>query len=419
VLYLVYEYGRPAYPMNIPMGISTLLAIGWLGLSDKKWSPQVACFFALIGLMLLDVPVAVNTYAAFWTTYGMATVLLCTCVPMTSFVSSVRQIRVWIYSFIGVAAYVGIYAILHGGFGPSGAGGAQDENYVAAMMGMAISCAYFALLAETRRLGRVLLTLSIPVFAAAIVVGFSRGGFIGLCAVVAYCLARSSKKLTGLAVVAAIGLTVMTVAHFYVNTTHTHTTDQSSGSTFWDEMGTIGDVDEGTADLRIEVWKIGLRMFAAHPILGVGPGSFRWTVGDYQSEEQLARYGRSLGGSIFAHSLFVECLAELGAVGAGLFLMLLGYTWRDLREIRRRARTGISARHGQEGREPEAGTGAALRYYADAAAGSILACLVNGLFLSLFYFSYVWLFIALVVAIKQVAAAPPASMPEALDAPPA
>jgi len=44
-----------------------------------------------------------------------------------------------------------------------------------------------------------------------------------------------------------------------------------------------------------------------------------------------------------------------------------------------------------------------LRHYADAVTGGIVACFANGLFLSLFYFSYVWLFIALAAAMNQIA----------------
>ncbi len=368
LLYLVFEYGRPAHPLGIPMLISMLLFGGWLVSQNarRRPRPQVICFFALIVLMGLGVPMAINSYAAFWTTYGMATLLVCICAPMTRFVTSVRQIRLWMYTFVGVAAYVGGYAIFHSGFGPAQAAGAQDENYVAAMMGMAVSYAYFCIPAAKRRLGKILLVLTIVVFCTAIVVSFSRGGFVGLCAVVMYCLVRARKKLIGFGVAALMGLTILTVA----------------GPAYWQEMSTISDVNEGTADLRLEVWKIGLRMFAANPIFGVGPGNFRWVVGDYQSKDQLDKYGRSLGGSIIAHSLFVELLAELGAAGACLFLILLWYTLRDLREARKVE---------------------SLRHYADAIGGSIVACLVNGLFLSLFYFSYVWLFMALAVAIRQVA----------------
>jgi O-antigen ligase len=83
--------------------------------------------------------------------------------------------------------------------------------------------------------------------------------------------------------------------------------------------------------------------------------------------------------------MFVELLAELGAVGACLFLIVIWYTFRDLRRARKVE---------------------TLRHYADAVTGSIVACMVNGLFISLFYFSYVWLFIALAAALKQVAGAP-------------
>jgi O-antigen ligase len=338
------------------------------------------CFFALVGLMLIGIVFANNSYAAFWATYGMATLLLCICVPMTGFVTSLRHVRLWMYSFIGVAAYVGGYAILHSGFGPAGADGGQDENYVAAMMGMALSCAYFCIQSETRRLAKILLTLCLVLFCGAIVVSFSRGGFVGLCAVIAYCLARARKKLVGFIVAALIGLTVLLVA----------------GPAYWEEMSTISDVTESTADLRLEVWKIGLRMFKASPILGVGAGNFRWEVGEYQSQDQSDKYGRSLGGSIIAHSLFVEMLAELGATGACLFLIILWCTHRDLRRARK-----IES----------------LRDYSDAVTGSIVACLVNGLFLSLFYFSYVWLFIAMAVAMKQIAAQHVRAMRQTADGP--
>jgi O-antigen ligase len=370
LMYLVFEYGRPSHPLGIPMLISVFLLARCL--SDRHaWrhpSPQVIGFLALLAVMLTGLLLADNSYAAFWTTYGMVTLLLCICIPMTVVLTSVRHVRLWIYMFIAVAAYVGVYAILHEGLGPAGSGGAQDENYVAAMMGMATACAYFCLRAEERRFGRVVLVACIVVFCAATVVGFSRGGFVGLCAVVAYCIARARRKLMAFALAAVIGVTVMTVA----------------GAAYWDEMSTITDVHESTADLRLEVWAIGMRMFQSNPVLGVGPGNFLWAVGDYQSEAQVEKYGRSLGGSIVAHSLFVELLAELGAVGTGLFLVLLWYTVKDLRQARKVEQ---------------------LRPYCDALLGSIIACLVNGMFLSLLYFSYIWLFMALSVVIARIAGA--------------
>jgi O-antigen ligase len=273
-----------------------------------------------------------------------------------------------------------VYAFFNGGYGPSGAAGGQDENYVAAMMGMAIPLAYFSIFAEKRRVVKVLLALSIGVFCAAIVVGrdVSRGGFIGLCAVFLYCVARSPRKWLGLVLVAVIAVGFV----------------QLAGSKYWDEIATITDTDEGTADMRLDIWRIGMRMWRAHPVIGVGPGNFRWLVGVYQSPEQLEKYGRDLGGSIIAHSLFVELLAELGIAGAVVVAGLLWRTWRGLRQVKGNG-TGRANRRMGDG-------DLALRCYADAVIGSILGCLVNGVFLSLLYYSYLWLLLAMGNAITQV-----------------
>jgi O-antigen ligase len=115
----------------------------------------------------------------------------------------------------------------------------------------------------------------------------------------------------------------------------------------------------------------------------------------YQSSEQLQKYDRDLGGSIIAHSLFVELLAELGTAGALVLLALLWRTFKDLWRVVRNS-------HRSKSVSVAIGDAVALRCYADAVLGGIIACLVNGVFLSLLYYSYLWLFIMLGSAIWQV-----------------
>jgi hypothetical protein len=52
--------------------------------------------------------------------------------------------------------------------------------------------------------------------------------------------------------------------------------------------------------------------------------------------------------------------------------------------------------------QPQTEDQVALGCYADAVIASILGCLVTGVFLSLMYFSYLWLFVALTGAITHV-----------------
>src|SRR5262249_930208 len=147
MVWIWVEYARPANPLGIPLVISSVLLVGWILSKDKHWSTQSTLLVAFLGVMALGVPLASNTFSAFWSLYSMPTILVCMCLPIPSLVTSVRKVRVWIYTFVAVAFYVGLWAVFNRGYGPSGAAGGQDENYVAAMMGMAISFSYFSIFA--------------------------------------------------------------------------------------------------------------------------------------------------------------------------------------------------------------------------------------------------------------------------------
>lgn len=374
LVWLFFEFGRPPNPFKIPLAISLVSVIAWLLRSQKQWTSYTRWWFVVLGAAALGVPFAPNTYAAFWSTRDMAVLFLSICLPLQSLVTSVRRVRLWLFVFLAIALYVGGWAATHGGYGPSGADGGQDENYVAALMCLAVVVAYFSLFAESGRIARIVLAAVSVVFVAAIALGAnpSRGGFIGLCAVALYCLARSPKKLVGISVFAVIAIALVAFA----------------GPAFWTEIGTSTDASSGTGDARIEFWKAGFRMWQANPILGVGAGNFRWVIGDYQTAEQVAKFGRSLAGSVIAHSLWVEALAELGLLGVLATAVLVCRTWRDLGRIRDDA----MRQTGGPSPDPEL---VRFRCYADALRGGILAILVNGLFLSLFYYSHLWLLLAL------------------------
>ncbi len=381
LLWLFFEFGRPPRPLGIPLIISVVACAYWLSLKNKQWSRHTPWWLFLLGVMTVSVPFSTNTYSAFWTTRGMAVLILCICLPLQAMVTSVKSVRWWAYSFLAVSFYVGVWAATHGGFGPSGADGGQDENYVAALMGMAVPFAYFSLFCEKRRIIKGLLVASIVVFVAAIALGQnpSRGGFLGLCAVGAYCFARSPRKLLGFGIFAVLGIALVAIA----------------GPAFWAEIGTTTDYQSGTGDMRLEIWKAGIRMWEANPLFGVGPGNFRWVIGDYQSAAQFAKFGRSLAGSIIAHSLPIELLSELGLAGVAATGMLIWSTWTGLGTVRSRAAKSLGRA------QPDAELNQ-LRCYADATQAAILAILVNGVFLSLMYFPHLWLLIALGSALPFV-----------------
>ena len=373
LVWMFFEYYRPPRPFGIPMMTSLALLVSWV-LGKKQWLPQTKWLLFLLVVMIAGIPVADNQYSAFWTTREMVIYFLCICIPLQSLMTTAYRARAWVLTFIVTGALVGLWGATHGGYGPSGSDGGQDENYVAALMGMTIPFAYFSIFSEKRFLLKVGFSLAIIFCVAAIALGDnpSRGGFLGLISVALYCLTRSPKKHIGFLVLAVVGVAFMLIA----------------GETFWAEIATTTDYTSGTGNARLEIWKAGFRMWMSNPLIGVGPGNFRWVIGDYQSAEQFIKFGRSLAGSIIAHSSHVEMVAETGTLGLIATAAMTWRTWTDLGKVRDAIPKPVKG----VPLDPDL---VRIRCYADAIRAAIIAILVNGTFLSLYYYSHLWVLIAL------------------------
>src|SRR5258705_472551 len=94
-----------------------------------------------------------------------------------------------------------------------------------------------------------------------------------------------------------------------------------AGPSYWEEMSTITDPSEGTADLRLELWKIATQEFLSYPLTGVGGGNFRWRMAEFQSLEQIAKFDRFLMAEV--HSTYFQLLAEMGLAGCIVFCLIL------------------------------------------------------------------------------------------------
>jgi O-antigen ligase len=83
---------------------------------------------------------------------------------------------------------------------------------------------------------------------------------------------------------------------------------------------------------RVVIWGGGVRMFEAHPLLGVGVGNFARVLPDYLHGDDLSNVHQD------AHSLFVAAIAEMGLIGLALVLLLVGrLTVQGARAIRERS----------------------------------------------------------------------------------
>lgn len=175
----------------------------------------------------------------------------------------------------------------------------------------------------------------VPVTLLIILLTQSRGVFIGL--LVGFgppLLARLRKRPSGTApVLAVLGVIAVLVpaASWHrlggitnlnetIAGTHKPLTATPGEPSFYTKLA------EDSARGRFEILKIGLRIFASNPVLGVGIGCYR---------EANARYAPQLGARD-AHNTYVSLAAEMGFPGLLLWLGLVGSVLAQVR--RRRAR---------------------------------------------------------------------------------
>lgn len=81
---------------------------------------------------------------------------------------------------------------------------------------------------------------------------------------------------------------------------------------------------------RVAVWEAAWRMFAAHPVLGVGPDAFAQELGRFKSERFVRAYGEA-GTQAHAHNDFLQTLSAAGLPGLAAYVWLLAAAWRRLR----------------------------------------------------------------------------------------
>lgn len=388
LVYLLFEFGRPQDVIpglaTIPFatGLSVLIflnvvrsgKINFSRLQTKLWIP-------LFMIMAMHVPIAMNNYRALMTLKDMI-LLYAVYLGITVFVDSTEKMMTLIKMWFGIHAFLAIIGTLQGGRGIGGWMG--DENDFCMVMNMVVPFAYFLLFSVTSPIQKIKYLAFLGTFVLAAMATLSRGGFIGLAAVGAYCWFRSPKKGNALVVLL---ITVMFMMLF-------------APQTYWDEIAsstsdeTMGE--EGTGGARLYTWGIGMEMFYANPIIGIGQANFPWTVNIYESDEKF--HDRSFAGRE-AHSAWVTLIAELGLAGTLIVGGMLFQCYRDLAFVRRTFTSQqMREKHGQimkAGEDVRA-------YLARAMEGSLIGFIMSSVFISTLWYPSMWIMIGLVVALRNI-----------------
>jgi O-antigen ligase len=100
---------------------------------------------------------------------------------------------------------------------------------------------------------------------------------------------------------------------------------QDSSDDLAEHVNSISNVATDASNLeRINRWSAALRMFEEEPMLGFGPGTYKFYYAPYQHSSQLTIISTNFGDLGNAHSEYFGPLAEMGVLGLLTFLLVIG-----------------------------------------------------------------------------------------------
>jgi len=260
-----------------------------------------------------------------------------------------------------------------------GAGG-YDPNDSAMYLVSALPILVFFAVSSKKLSGKVFAGLAAFAALGAIVATQSRGGFLGLAAVLIFMLLF----FRGI----RVGTKILVVGVFCIGLAFT------ADAAYWERMETITEMDdgygEGTVGGRTNIWKRGVGYMFQNPLTGVG--IFNFPVAEGQSPEIAEQIRRGIGTKFSAaHSMWVQVGAELGIPGFLAFVGMFGHVGWGL--------WGISKRRSRWRTDRETSL------MASTILASLVGVAVAGSFLSNAYWAMVWAPLAMGVALMRLDAA--------------
>lgn len=387
IVFFVMEYVRPSGIVKLKLqALATIIVpLMWLSARNRPQSRALVLQIGFVVLCGIGVFHAYNYFAAY-----LATRTMIGNVGIALGISWVLSDRATYRQAIGwwtiVMVYVGWFALTHGGRGPGGFLG--DENDVSLALCAALPFCFFGF-ERGKGAQKLLYAIGGLLMIAAIVKSFSRGGFVGLVAAGLYCFLTSRRKLMNLGILAIATAGFLLVA----------------SPAYLAEISSIGNTDQGTANTRRFLWTTAWNMYLASPVIGVGGSNFNYIAGDYQPRTgkwATPDYTERNWSGTTVHSLYFQTLSEQGTVGALLFGLVAWLHFSTLRRLRRDVAT-TSGVPPDLARETE--------QFAGSLVAGMVGFLVAGAFISVLYYPYLWYLsgfsVALDAAVRRELAALP------------
>lgn len=233
-------------------------------------------------------------------------------------IDSIPRLRYAVLSIIGALAIASLYLLREwqkAGFRAGYRAGwvTGDANYFGVNAILALMLAYYLLRTRLPFWQKAFCLGCAGLTALALAASESRGAFIGICVCAVFLFFRTKRKLpfvVGALVLAAIFVVMPNSPLKRI--IHPQ----------------FGDINSTRAHEAL--FYAGIKVFAEHPLVGVGLGNFKHTM-------DMMGINVPHGGYI-AHDVYIEYAAEMGILGLLLFLGILVSAYRSLGKVRTEAR---------------------------------------------------------------------------------
>lgn len=231
----------------------------------------------------------------------------------------------------------------------------------------------FALVIKNNRFTVKLVALSlICIYLLGILISFSRAVYLGLPIVLILSawkfISKEKRFITVIAILILITLVLMFLPQQFWNRIHSIIMTEADPS-IWSRID--GDI-------------VGLKMMVANPIIGVGIG--RWSR-EYWPIAYALPLIRTKTSSV-QHNLFIEAGSETGIIGLVMFILLIFYAFKDVRESNRIF---------------EKSQNTLLSIFSQSAEISLVGFLISSMFIAALHIKFVWIILGFIVALKSMA----------------
>ena len=390
--YLVVEYMRPQQSMELLKGMP-------LG--------QICLGAALVGALMSGSSSAGSRSVASILMLTFTAIIIASSMQAYSPDASFAKIRTWfswvcVYFFIitivntkqRFAFYTLVWLMCHyymsqGGFkqfagrgftfaswGIIGAPGwfqNSGEFAIAMCMMFAVSWHYYMATKQYLTKWRRFFVLGMPVTAAVDVIGSSsRGAVAGLAAIGLCVLIRNKVNLKGI-----LSIALVAGAAWFILPDEQKARFSAAG-------------EDKTSINRKVYWLNGLQIAATHPMLGIGYENWLEFYDKFYKDSEISAQFKVYTVQV-VHNIFIQCAAELGYLGLGCFVLLILATIFINNQTRRIVKAG---------RDPPDMFVMHMSWGLDEAMWSYL---VAGFFVTVLYYPFFWINLALSVALNTTA----------------